>query len=168
MKNFLFLLSVLLVTVSFGQTAEEYYNQGYAKFESKDYSGAIADYTKAIELNPKYTFVYYNRGLAKNLLKDFRGAKVDFTKAIEIDPADAKLYGNRGIAKANLKDYQGAIVDYTKAIELDSAYALAYHNRGIAKYRLPVPDLDGACLDLSKAGELGLDNAYKIIKEICN
>ena len=34
------------------QTAEYYYNRGLAKSDLQDYDGAIADYTKAIELNP--------------------------------------------------------------------------------------------------------------------
>ena len=98
MKNFLFLLSVLLVSVSFGQTAEEYYNQAKAKHKLNDYKGAIADYNKAIKLNPRDT-AYYNRGCAKFDLKDYNGALEDFTKAIELDPTFANAYYNRGVAK---------------------------------------------------------------------
>ena len=48
MKNLLFLLSVLLVSVSFGQTAEEYFNQAKAKYELQDFRGAKAEFAKAI------------------------------------------------------------------------------------------------------------------------
>ena len=79
----------------------------------------------------------------------------------------AKEYFNRGIDKSNLKDYTGAILDYTKAIELNPKNAVAYYNRGIAKLNL-VGSPDGGCLDLSKAGELGLSDAYDMIKKRCN
>ena len=42
---------------------------------------------------------------------------------------------------------------------------MAYNNRGIAKYILG--DKDGGCLDWSKAGELGYEDAYDTIKEYC-
>ena len=37
-----------------------------SKNSSGDYAGAIEDYTKAIELDPKDAVAYYNRGYAKN------------------------------------------------------------------------------------------------------
>ena len=91
MKNFLFLISVLLVSVSFGQTAEEYSHQGVAKFKLQDYTGAIADFNKAIELDPDPAdgAVYLIRGFAKFSLQDYKGAIADYTKAIAISPANA-------------------------------------------------------------------------------
>jgi len=65
-----------------------------------------------------------------------------------------------------LEDFRGAIQDFSKAIEINENDASAYLNRGIAKYNLGnKPD---ACLDWSKAGELGDYNAYDLIKENCN
>ena len=52
----------------------------YAKDELKDYKGAIADYTKAIEIDPNYADAYNNRGIAKDELKDYKGAIADYTK----------------------------------------------------------------------------------------
>ena len=51
-----------------------------------NYKGAIADYDKAIKLDPKYISAYYNRGLAKYDLKDYEGASSDFDKANELNP----------------------------------------------------------------------------------
>ena len=52
MKNLFFLFSVLFVTVSFGQTAEEYFNQAKAKYELQDYRGAKSDLTSFELQNP--------------------------------------------------------------------------------------------------------------------
>jgi tetratricopeptide (TPR) repeat protein len=65
-----------------------------------------------------------------------------------------------------LGDYKGAIQDYNKAIELDPDDEDDYFNRGIAKYMLN--NIDSACLDWSRAGELGKKNAYYFIKKYCN
>ena len=134
------------------QTAEEYFYSAYNKANLKDHYGAIADNTKAIELNPNYAKAYYNRGASKNDLKDYYGAIADYDKAIELNPNNAKAYNNRGGAKGYLKDNYGAIADYTKAIELDPNSAIAYNNRGISKYNLK--DYYGAIADYTKAIEL--------------
>ncbi len=43
-------------------SAEEYFYSGNEKANSGDLQGAIEDYNKAIELNPKHAEAYYNRG----------------------------------------------------------------------------------------------------------
>jgi tetratricopeptide (TPR) repeat protein len=50
----------------------------------KDHSGAITDYTKAIELNSKYTNAYYNRGISRKSTEDIDGACVDWAKAARL------------------------------------------------------------------------------------
>ena len=59
-------------------------------------------------------------------------------------------------------EFQHAIEDYTRAIQLDPNLAEAYYNRGLA--RLALKQQAEAIRDLSKAGELGLYQAYSIIK----
>ena len=56
------------------EAAEKYFKLGVEKYDKKDYQGAIADYDKAIELNPKYADAYYKRGNAKHQLKQHKEA----------------------------------------------------------------------------------------------
>ncbi len=41
------------------------YIRGIARSDAGDKQGAIADYTKAIKINPQYAEAYNNRGVAR-------------------------------------------------------------------------------------------------------
>jgi len=47
------------------QTSNEYYKMGYEKNLAKDYSGAISDFTKCLELDPNSWGTYNGRGNSK-------------------------------------------------------------------------------------------------------
>ena len=113
-----------------------YNNRGLAYNKLKEHEKAIADYNKAIALNPKYAIAYNNRGLAYDELKEHEKAFEDYNKAIALDPEYARAYNNRGIAYNKLKEHEKAIADYNKVIALDPEYARAYNNRGTAYGKL--------------------------------
>jgi len=64
------------------QTAQEYFTKGLIEFVGEDIRGAIADYTKTIEIDPKFKEAYNSRGQAKCYLGDYTGAIIDFNHAI--------------------------------------------------------------------------------------
>jgi tetratricopeptide (TPR) repeat protein len=66
--------------------AVDYHSLGDARQRKGDLAGAIADYTKGIELNPHDVACYHSRGDARLDKKDLEGAIADFTKAIELKP----------------------------------------------------------------------------------
>ena len=142
-------------------TSDKYFYRGYDKAANGDYYGAIADFTKAIEINPNVGFYYNQRGNAKGELKDCYGAISDYTKSIEINPNRESTYYNRAICKISLNDYYGIISDCTKAIEINPNWDLPYENRGVAKMRLE--DYYGAISDLTKAIEINPNNADSYI-----
>ncbi|MBI4617708.1 MAG: tetratricopeptide repeat protein, partial [Planctomycetes bacterium] len=133
-------------------TAAAYNNRGLAREHQGDLAGAVADYTRAIELDPNYSRAYGNRGVARRAQGDVAGAVADFTRAIELDPSFAAAYSNRGSARREQGDLAGAVADFTRAIELDPNFALAYDNRGKARY--VQGDLAGAVSDYTRATEL--------------
>ncbi|HWR58875.1 MAG TPA: tetratricopeptide repeat protein [Thermodesulfovibrionales bacterium] len=131
-----------------------YSNRGAAYANRKLYDEAIADYTKAIELNPVYATAYYNRGVAYANKKQFDEAVSDFNKVIELSPGDSTAYVGRATAYANKDQFDEAISDYSKAIELDPNDSTAYHNRALAYAGKKQPE--EAVADLSKAVELSV------------
>ncbi len=142
---------------AYAQSSKDIYRSGLAKYESGDYLGAIADFSKVIELDPQnreggLVFAYSRRGLAKENLDNYEGAISDYTKAIKFDPQYAAPYNFRADAKSKLGDLQGSITDLNRVIELEPGNAIAYRRRGIRKEKLG--DLAGACTDWRKAAEL--------------
>ena len=107
-----------LVGANANPLADNFFNSGVDKYKQGDYQGAIADYAKAIEINPQDVGAYTNRGIAKNGLKDYQGAIADYNKALEINPKDAIAYSNRGASKELIGDLKGACDDWRKAVGL--------------------------------------------------
>ena len=159
----------------------------------KQYTNAVNNYTQAIALNPSNPFLYLNRAATQAEMIDFissidngyqrlsiesdparrlqnAGTRTydyseaisDLNKAIKLHSGFAYAYYNR----ANLYALSGmlpeAADDYTKAIELNPYFAEAYYNRGLLQ--IYMKDTRKGCLDISKAGELGIAEAYDVLK----
>jgi Tfp pilus assembly protein PilF len=77
---------------------------------------AIDEYSKAIEINPRFAEAYRNRGYACAKEHNYNKAISDYTKAIEINPRDFGAYNERGNAYFLKGQYAKAISDWTKAI----------------------------------------------------
>jgi tetratricopeptide (TPR) repeat protein len=137
-------------------TAHDYYDRGMKGVLLGDRKSAIADLTKAIEMDPKMTAAYDGRATGRLIEEDYDGAIADNTKVIELDPRNARAYHARGVAKLYKKDYASAAEDFSKTIELDPKHMLAYEKRSEAKEGLG--DLDGAIADVTKAMELKPDD----------
>lgn len=108
---------------------------------------------------------YLQKGLTKSASGDEYGAITYYNKAIELNPQYSLSYASRALSKSSLGNNHGAIADFSKAIELNHKFSAAYYYRGILK--LKMSDKNG-CLDLSKAGELGVERAYEVIRVMCN
>jgi tetratricopeptide (TPR) repeat protein len=196
MKQLILLLSGFFLSIlCYGQTAFEYYNIGLVKYNLRNYTEAISDFDRAVEINPEYSQAYNLRGASKYRLGDFAGAIEDYTRAIGIisrhtvgraagitiydhrgkviepkTPAKAghtlaTAYYNRAMARNAIEDYQGALEDYSMALENDPDLSNAYYNRGHVKYLLE--DREGACTDWKIAVELGLMEAYEMFRDHC-
>lgn len=61
-----------------------YYNRSKVNEGLGNYRGAIADYTKLIELDPTSGDLYIDRASCKNMIRDIPGAIADYQKACEL------------------------------------------------------------------------------------
>ena len=79
--------------------ARAYYNRALAYYYQGNYDRAIADLTKAIELNPKDDEAYNNRGLVYRLTRELYDKAInDFTISLGLNPKLADAYFSKALA----------------------------------------------------------------------
>ncbi|MBI2901048.1 MAG: PQQ-binding-like beta-propeller repeat protein [Planctomycetes bacterium] len=138
--------------------AAAYHGRGLLRSDQGDAAGALEDYSRAIEIEPR-SAAWCDRGIAKRTLGDLDGAIADFTKAIELKTDVERAYLWRGKAKADRKDWDGAIADYDEVLRRNPKRTNCRYFRGVARYNKG--DLDGALADFD--AEIGpLKNADSI------
>ncbi|MGC1374624.1 MAG: tetratricopeptide repeat protein [Anaerolineales bacterium] len=130
-KDYRLALHFLDVSLGFDDYYAIHINLGATYHMLENYPAALAEYDRAIDLQPKEATIYYNRGITHNANHDYATALINFNKAIELRPDYAAAYTNRGLVYDDLQDYSAALSDFTKAIELQPDNINAYNNRGI-------------------------------------
>lgn len=167
----LFLLLLVTCTAHAQEptSADDFSQRGISRFEKNDLEGAIADFTRAIELNGhELGFCFYFRGIALYRLGRLDEAILDLSKAITLKP-HPRFYGDRGNLLAQRGDFDGAIADLNKAIEIEPKFAKAYGDRGIV--RLMSGEETAAesdfkkCFELDKTLETQITRAANYIKQ---
>ncbi|MEA1898076.1 MAG: tetratricopeptide repeat protein [Bacteroidota bacterium] len=88
-----------------------------------------------------------------------------YDRVLVLKPGFSPAYYNRAYIKSLVNDLPGAIYDYGQAISLNKEFREAYYNRGLINIYLN--ETERGCQDLSKAGELGLREAYYAISKYC-
>ena len=96
---------------------------------------------------------------------DYSDAIQDMNEAKEIVPDLPYVYYNLGNLYCLSSEHIASLDNYTKAINLWPYMGDAYFNRGLVLIYLK--DKEKGCIDLSRAGELGVEDAYGVIKKYC-
>jgi tetratricopeptide (TPR) repeat protein len=97
---------------------------------------AIADLTKAIEINPSYDFAYALRAEAHVTRRDYPRALADYEKAIEIDPGDASHHFARAKVLLETGKTELALIDANEAVTLRPGDSALFRTRGLIFERL--------------------------------
>ncbi len=171
------------------------FERGISQSLIKQYTNAVATFSEAIHLNPTNPFLYLNRATTRAEMIDFISsidnsyhtitldsdpakrlnsntsrtysydeAIEDINKALKLYPDFAEAYYNRANLMAISGKLPEAYEDYTRAIELEPTMGEAYYNRALVQ--IFMKDTRKGCLDLSKAGELGIESAYDILRQL--
>ena len=106
-----------------------------------------------------------NTGLSANLEHTYEAVIKDLNRVLTLDPDFSFAWYNRGFVNSRMGNYHAALDDFTKAITLRNDFAEAYYDRGLMSILLS-ENHDG-CMDLSKAGEMGVKDAYRVMKRYC-
>ena len=116
---------------------------------TRDFEGAIEDFTTGMRLRPHSSGMYANRAAAYLELNRHELAIGDATRAIELDPYLPEAWNNRATARRKVNDIEGAIDDLTRMLEVSPGHPWAYQNRGDA--RMELGQYQGAIADFTLA-----------------
>lgn len=170
--------------------AIDYFGRAMDHYTLHNYTAAIEDLSRAIELTPDFALAYLLRADARiqaaeadklnperkadNVSHSMPGvnmsrinnaeAMADIDRVIELSPRMAFAHYNKGNLLVENGDLTSAIAAYTHAIELKPDLGEAYYNRGYLYLKLG--NKDAGIADLSKAGELGIVPSYNLLKRI--
>jgi tetratricopeptide (TPR) repeat protein len=130
-----------------------YNARGFARLAIlQDARGAVADFDKALAIDPAYVTAWINRASAKASLGDEEGSLADYAQALELDPEDRRAWSNRGAYHAQRGRYEAGVADLSRAIELDPRDARSWDMRGVAHSKLG--RLEAAAADYERSLEL--------------
>jgi tetratricopeptide (TPR) repeat protein len=110
--------------------AVAYNNRGMAHGAKQEYSLAIEDYEKALEINPEYAKAYSNLGIAYCLISEYNDAIKNLTKSIERLPKESERNSDnektllnslyyRGVSYKNTHKFYFAKKDFEKILDIN-------------------------------------------------
>jgi len=109
---------------NFPANAINYYNRGILYTSELKHDLAIMDYSKAIELDPNFSFAYLNRSTEHLFLNDLNNAVSDCSKAIQLNPNLSEAYFNRAKIKLHMGKIEDSLKDMKKAAMLGNSSAM--------------------------------------------
>ncbi len=112
-----------------GNNKNSWFNKGNSLSDLKKYEEAVGCYSKALEIDNKYTYAWYNKGLLLIELKKYNDALLCFNKTLEIDDKYTDAWLNKGIVLIELKKNDEALLCFDKLLELDKNYSEAWYNK---------------------------------------
>lgn len=171
------LLEQMANTTSNAQLCAAYVARAFEFAMVQDYSSAMDDITRAILMdgtsyfayfcraNWRYKWLEYKRAMGEATDKaDFELMMRDYDYVINHLPDFSFAYYNKANMLCIQQDFKAAISYYTQAIAVDGDFAEAYFNRGLTY--IYIGENDKGIADLSKAGELGIYQAYNLISRL--
>jgi tetratricopeptide (TPR) repeat protein len=159
------------------KVAMPHFDSARVHHEANNLDAAVADYSKAIEIDPKFADAYVNRAIAFRNKGEPQNAIADYSKVIKMDSKSALALFSRGTTFQQIGQLDAAISDFSRVMKLDKsgladfARAEAYaakgdHTRAIKDYSSAIkkaPDVSAVYEGRAKAytatGKLDLARA---------
>lgn len=118
---------LLLSSFAFSQAYFQHYKKGETAYESENYTGAIDEFSKVIELKSDHDRALNYRGLAYEKNEEYDKAIADFKKATTLKEKEAEYHGNLGRAYYKAKKYTEALASLIVALDRDKKLMDAYN-----------------------------------------
>ncbi len=139
-------------------------NRGVLKAEMIDFIASLEGSVQTLSMDTEgSTRARVSDRVARTY--DYSDAVADIKAALTILPDIPYLYFDLGNLECLSSRFVEALEDYDMAIKLYPGMGDAYFNRGLVLIYLK--DKEKGCIDLSRAGELGVADAYSVISKYC-
>lgn len=173
--------------------AELYFIDGIINQELQNYSSAVKSYNLALMADEDFYPALLNRAYAVFEMKqqnqnanqelenvslgrnteerpnqpeqDYSAILDDLSDAVSARNDNAIAWYNKGNTELMQQDFTQAMYCYSMSLNKNTELAEAYYNRGLTLIYLQ--DKHRGCIDLSRAGEAGIEKAYKVIQKYC-
>ena len=150
----------------YGQLYQAFYrmNRGVLRAEMIDFIASIESHVQTLSMDDKGT----TRARVREQVSreyDYAEAIADMEEAARIQPGMPYIQFNLGNLYCLSSKLVEAIACYDKALSLYPYLGDAYFNRALVLIYLK--DKEKGCIDLSRAGELGVGEAYNVISRYC-
>ena len=111
-------------------------NRGHAYQAKQDYDRAIADYSEAIRIEPKFAYAFNDRCYVRAIAgRELQQALADCNEALRLIPNDIQTLDSRGFAYLRLGEFDKAITDYNAVLKFNPQQAGSLYGRGLAKQK---------------------------------
>ena len=140
--------------------AEAHLERAFDYHHEKQFDRAIAEYNRALELDPANADAYFWRGIAYEGAGEVDRALADWRQTIALDPDYVRAYIVLGQRLQDRNEFAASVRYLTRAIELEPGKGDHYYDRGRAYYGLG--DLESALRDAKKGCDLGYQPACQI------
>lgn len=153
----------------------DYLGRAVANAQLKNYDAALRDLDAAIALNDGFTAAWLARAFVRDALSRLpqqdnpvpvtvREVMADLDKALSLNPRLIYALYDKGNVLYTAGNYTEALQCYNTALGINPEFAEALYNRGLTYIALG--NQEKAFADLSRAGELGIMQSYRVLKSV--
>ena len=142
---------VLQINPMYDSFAHPY--RALAKFNLKQFEGALTDFDKAVTFYPDDDRLWYNRGVCKFGMGDIEGALKDFHKTLQLKPNNKLALEDRAGIYWHQKKYSEALEDLKKCLTYTADNAFIHFKMGAIYLEMKNPDQ--SLFHLNQAEQLG-------------
>ncbi|WP_445526693.1 tetratricopeptide repeat protein [Streptomyces cyslabdanicus] len=127
-----------------------------------EYQRALAEYDRAVELDPELSSAHYGRGYTLALSGDSSAALAEYDRADELAPDTAWIIAERGETMRVLGRYEEALDACDRAFRLDPTDAFPLASRAACRHALG--QYDAALADFDRALSLDEDYLWALVR----
>ena len=108
-----------------------YYHLGSRHLEAHDHDSALANFSRAVNLQSDHYQAWFGQGMALGNLERHLEALSSFDRALAVQPNASFGWHNRAIALGKLGRSLEALNSFDRALEFNPCAASIWHNRGL-------------------------------------